>query len=89
MVHVLGNFFLLEHISYRVRLICGDRVGVGGHATLGGYGLTSRMWGMTVDRVVKLDVVLVDGTIKTISPDADPELFWVRCIQISELSQLL
>jgi len=51
-------------------------VGVGGHATLGGYGLTSRMWGMTVDRVVKLDVVLVDGTIKTISPDADPELFW-------------
>lgn len=33
---------------------------------------------MTVDRIVKLDVVLVDGTIKTATQTEDPDLLWVR-----------
>ena len=36
-------------------------VGLGGHATHGGYGHDSRMWGLTLDTIVGLDVVLANG----------------------------
>lgn len=54
-------------------------VGVGGHATLGGFGLDSRMWGLLVDTVTKLDVVLADGTTTTVSATSDADLFWALC----------
>lgn len=34
------------------------------------------MWGLLVDTVVKLDVVLADGTATTISATSHPDLFW-------------
>ena len=52
-------------------------VGIGGHATHGGFGFTSRMWGMTLDTIVKLDVVLANGTITTATSTVNSELFWV------------
>lgn len=87
MAHVLGKFSHKIRLQNRARLICDDRVGVGGHATHGGYGLTSRMWGMTLDKIVQLDVVLPDGTITTLSQTANPDLFWVRWIQVTGFSQ--
>lgn len=51
-------------------------VGVGGHATLGGFGLDSRLWGLLVDTVVQLDVVLPDGTVECVSATSNPDLFW-------------
>src|SRR4051794_40789369 len=36
-------------------------VGIGGHATHGGYGYASRKWGLTLDTIVALDVVLANG----------------------------
>ncbi|KAF8537005.1 hypothetical protein BDD12DRAFT_746446 [Trichophaea hybrida] len=51
-------------------------VGIGGHATLGGFGLDSRMWGLTLDTVVSLDVVLADGTATTASKTKNPDLYW-------------
>ena len=43
----------------------------------GGYGFTSRAWGLTLDTIVALDVVLADGTILTASAVNHPDLFWV------------
>ncbi|EAU90814.2 hypothetical protein CC1G_09291 [Coprinopsis cinerea okayama7 len=51
-------------------------VGWGGHATLGGYGFTSRMWGLSVDTVESMEVVLANGTLVSTSEKWYPELFW-------------
>ncbi|KAF5354867.1 hypothetical protein D9756_005789 [Leucocoprinus leucothites] len=51
-------------------------VGIGGHASYGGYGFTSRMWGLTLDHIASLEVVLGNGSIVTASHDQHPDLFW-------------
>jgi FAD/FMN-containing dehydrogenase len=52
-------------------------VGVGGHFTLGGYGYTSRAWGMALDQIVGLDVVMADGEIVYASPEENKDLYFV------------
>ncbi|KAF9559241.1 glucooligosaccharide oxidase [Agrocybe pediades] len=51
-------------------------VGIGGHSGHGGYGFTSRAWGLTLDTTTALEVVLADGTILTASEENQPDLFW-------------
>ncbi|KAL1733555.1 hypothetical protein EV714DRAFT_269511 [Schizophyllum commune] len=51
-------------------------VGVGGHATGGGWGHHSRMWGLLLDRAVAETVVLSNGSIVTASEDENADLFW-------------
>ncbi|KAI3399151.1 hypothetical protein diail_7730 [Diaporthe ilicicola] len=51
-------------------------VGVGGHFTLGGYGYTSRAWGMALDQIIGLDVVQADGTIVHACKDENPDLYF-------------
>ncbi|KAF8172790.1 glucooligosaccharide oxidase [Mycena galopus ATCC 62051] len=51
-------------------------VGIGGHAAYGGFGFTSRMWGLTVDNILSINLVLSNGTIATASKDINPDLFW-------------
>ncbi|KIM28277.1 Glucooligosaccharide oxidase [Serendipita vermifera MAFF 305830] len=41
-------------------------VSIGGHAAHGGHGLSSRKWGLTMDRIVSHEVVLSDGTISNV-----------------------
>ncbi|KAL2148033.1 hypothetical protein VTI28DRAFT_89 [Corynascus sepedonium] len=55
--------------------ICGG-VGIGGHATHGGWGFTSRAWGLTLDHILELQVVLANGTETRASPNFNPDLFW-------------
>ena len=43
----------------------------------GGFGITSRKWGLALDTVVGLDVVLANGTIAKVSQDNYPDLFFV------------
>lgn len=52
-------------------------VGIGGHFTLGGYGYTSRAWGMALDQIVGLDVVQADGAIVHASETENPDLYYV------------
>ncbi|POS73719.1 glucooligosaccharide oxidase [Diaporthe helianthi] len=52
-------------------------VGVGGHFTLGGYGYTSRAWGMALDQIVGLDVVKADGEFVHASAEENPDLYYV------------
>ncbi|KAF9482070.1 glucooligosaccharide oxidase [Pholiota conissans] len=51
-------------------------VGFGGHAAYGGFGFTSRLWGLTVDAILSIDVVLANGTITTVSEKNHPDLFF-------------
>ncbi|KAF8878831.1 hypothetical protein BD779DRAFT_1789126 [Infundibulicybe gibba] len=51
-------------------------VGLGGHSGYGGFGYTSRMWGMTLDTIQLIHMVLPNGTITTASSTSNSDLFW-------------
>lgn len=53
------------------------QVGMGGHATVGGQGPLSRQFGLTLDHVVEMEVVLADGTITRASQSQNDDLFFV------------
>ncbi|KAI1170275.1 Glucooligosaccharide oxidase [Nemania sp. FL0916] len=50
-------------------------VGIGGHFTHGAFGLTSRAWGLSIDQVVAMDVVLANGQMLKASESENPTLF--------------
>lgn len=52
-------------------------VGIGGHATHGGYGFSSRTFGLALDQITALDVVLANGTVTTATSENNPDLYWV------------
>lgn len=52
------------------------QVGIGGHATIGGLGPSSRMFGSALDHVLEVEVVLSNGTIARASDDLNPDLFF-------------
>ena len=47
------------------------------HEGHGGFGFSSRMWGLTLDTIRSLEVVLANGTIANVSQNNHPDLFWV------------
>ncbi|KAF8149358.1 glucooligosaccharide oxidase [Crassisporium funariophilum] len=51
-------------------------IGIGGHSAHGGFEFASRMWGLTLDTILSIDVVLADGTIATASEKHNSDLFW-------------
>ncbi|KAH8674324.1 hypothetical protein BX600DRAFT_509502 [Xylariales sp. PMI_506] len=51
-------------------------VGIGGHATIGGLGPSSRMWGSCLDHVLEVEVVTADGTIQRASETENSDLFF-------------
>jgi len=52
------------------------QVGLGGHATMGGLGPTSRQWGTTMDHVLEAQVVLANSTIVRASETQNSDLFF-------------
>lgn len=54
---------------------CGS-VCVGGFVQGGGYGYTSRAYGIQSDRVERMRIALADGRIVTASAEEHPDLFW-------------
>ncbi|KAJ1303325.1 hypothetical protein OPQ81_011521 [Rhizoctonia solani] len=51
-------------------------VGIGGHTAYGGVGAFSRQAGLLIDRAVRAEVVLANGTIATAAFDRNPDLYW-------------
>ncbi|KAI5859928.1 putative glucooligosaccharide oxidase [Durotheca rogersii] len=51
-------------------------VGVGGHFTHGGYGLSSRAWGLAMDQIVAMDVVTADGRCQYVDNSKNPDLYY-------------
>ena len=54
---------------------CPD-VACGGYMQGGGYGLTSRRFGMNCDNVLEFTMMLQDGSIVVANKDKNPDLFW-------------
>ena len=52
------------------------QVGIGGHATIGGLGPSSRMWGSALDHVEEVEVVLANSTIVRASEKDNPDIFF-------------
>lgn len=52
-------------------------VGIGGHATIGGLGPSSRMWGTALDHIVEVEVVTSGGKIVRANEQQNSDLFWV------------
>ncbi|KZV97469.1 FAD-binding domain-containing protein [Exidia glandulosa HHB12029] len=52
------------------------QVGIGGHATIGGLGPTSRQFGAALDHIVEVEVVLANGTVTRASESFQPDLFF-------------
>ena len=51
-------------------------VAIGGLALAGGFGFLGRRYGLTADHVVKMEVVLADGSVVETSAQVEPDLFW-------------
>ncbi|KAI0941510.1 hypothetical protein AcW1_003384 [Taiwanofungus camphoratus] len=43
---------------------------------LGGFGFLSRMYGLSIDNLVEVEMVLADGRIVIVSEEDDPDLWW-------------
>lgn len=52
------------------------QVGIGGHATIGGLGPSSRMWGSSLDHVEEVEVVLANSTVVRASEKENPDIFF-------------
>lgn len=52
-------------------------VGIGGHATIGGLGPMSRMWGSALDHIVEVEVVTANGTVVRANEDQNSDMFFV------------
>lgn len=52
------------------------QVGIGGHATIGGLGPSSRMWGSALDHVEEVQVVLANSSIVRASQKENSDVFW-------------
>ncbi|KAJ7282834.1 FAD-binding domain-containing protein [Mycena rebaudengoi] len=74
----LGDVALELHDKYGRAMAHGicPYVGVGGHAGFGGWGLSSRNWGLLIDQIVAADVVLANGTAVHVSHTENSDLFW-------------
>ncbi|MEU0090900.1 FAD-binding oxidoreductase [Kribbella sp. NPDC006257] len=51
-------------------------VGIAGLTLGGGMGIHTRTYGLTLDRVVSMQVVTADGVFRNVSATQDPELYW-------------
>ena len=51
-------------------------MGVGGHVLHGGQGYSSHTYGLAVDFIESVDIVLADSSVKTASATENPDLFW-------------
>ena len=74
----LGNMALALNNGFQRAMPHGScpGVGIGGHATHGGYGWPSRYWGLALDSIVGLDVVIADGSVLHTSSDENSDLFY-------------
>lgn len=57
-------------------------VGLGGHATHGGYGFVSRAWGLALDTITAMDVVLANGSSIHTTATSYPDIYYVSYVPV-------
>ncbi|CRG91115.1 hypothetical protein PISL3812_08163 [Talaromyces islandicus] len=79
----IGAGTLLADVSNKLNTVgramahgTGPQIGIGGHATIGGLGPASRMWGSALDQIESVQVVLANSSIVTASATENPDLFF-------------
>jgi FAD/FMN-containing dehydrogenase len=72
-----GEYTMAAH-TYGMATPFGDTlsVGLGGLTLGGGIGWLARKHGMAIDNLIEADLVTADGSLVTVSAEADPDLFW-------------
>jgi FAD/FMN-containing dehydrogenase len=53
-----------------------SHTGVGGFTLGGGFGRLNRSYGLAIDNLLSAEIVTADGTLRTVSAEQDPDLFW-------------
>jgi FAD/FMN-containing dehydrogenase len=61
-------------------------VGLAGHSLHGGFGYTSRMWGLSTDAIHGLEVVTATGDVEYCDDKKNPDLYWVSIFSTSNPS---
>jgi FAD/FMN-containing dehydrogenase len=71
----------VDHATHAFGLACPSGIisttGVGGLTLGGGIGHLARSCGLTIDNLLGADVVLADGSLVTVGPDENADLYWV------------
>ncbi len=67
-----------ETQKYELALPVGinSTTGIAGLTLGGGFGWLSRKYGMTVDHLLSVELVTVEGELLTVTKESEPELFW-------------
>ena len=53
-----------------------SHTGVAGLTLGGGIGSLMRMYGLTIDNLISVDIITADGVMRKASKDENPDLFW-------------
>jgi FAD/FMN-containing dehydrogenase len=69
----------LGEAGVTVPLATGKSVGIAGLVLGGGFGVTTRKWGLTCDSLVEVNLVLADGSVVCANETANADLFWACC----------
>lgn len=74
----LGPLYLALWNAGKVTIPAGNcvSVGVAGHALGGGWGFSSRKFGLVADNIVAAQMVLANGTVVTATATQNPDLFF-------------
>ena len=66
----------LAEVGVTTPLATGPTVGLGGLVLGGGFGMTSRKFGLACDNLVEVEIVSASGEVMRASAASHPDLFW-------------
>jgi FAD/FMN-containing dehydrogenase len=75
-IDMLDFFEALGEVGLTVPGATGPTVGLAGLVLGGGFGITSRLWGLTCDSLTDIELVNAQGEITHANARQNPDLFW-------------
>lgn len=75
-IYALEALEALSDVGVTLPIATGKSVGLAGLTLGGGFGVTSRKWGLTCDNLVALEIVTAGGKVLIASATENSDLFW-------------